>query len=830
MARDRRHIIVQQGPSPDPYSRHNQRIEKRPMPPPSDPVAHGLGLSRSMQAALDAARTRRATIGVSVPGLKPGMFVQFRSFDDVDLKLESLDARGSGIELVAASHVGEQEWATVFVPDGKVKHFLTRFTDYAGAQRTKTGERKNRELVERIAEIQLATLRALWTDPPDTYPQPDEQVWWEVWLRVTDGNEEERLATISTQLKLPLGSKRLTFPDRIVRSIRATAEQLGASIDVLNDVAELRRLSVAPGELLELTTEDHAEWVTDLAQRTTPAGAGAPAICVLDTGVNRGHALLQSSLGPEDLHAVDPLWGTADHDGHGTEMAGLAIYGDLTGPLASRSSIRLLHRLESVKILPPVGHNREDLYGAITAEAVARVEVQAPRRPRSFSMSIGAGDGEEHGKPTSWSAALDALAAGRSFDPTTRGLEYIDDAEGETRRLFVVSAGNVGRFEVDHLAQSDTETIQDPGQAWNALTVGASTELVTLDAHHAPLKPVARHGDLSPYSATSLLFEAPWPIKPDVVFEGGNLVHDGTTVHDQIKVLSPVSTFYKPAERLIAPSWATSAATAQVARFAGVLAAEYPGLWPETIRALIVHSAEWTKPMWAYAPKGATRGKRERELLRRFGFGVPDLDRARRSATNALTLVVQDTLRPFSEGKLREMKMHELPWPADELAALGATEVRLRITLSYFIEPNPARRGWRTRYRYASHGLRFEAIGPTDSVADFKKWTNKRALDEEEKRPSRDGDSDDWTLGTNLRHHGSLHADLWHDTAAELARRSSIGVFPVSGWWKDQPKHDRSERGVRYALVISIDSPREDVDLWTPVATEVGIPIAIEIV
>jgi hypothetical protein len=65
-----------------------------------------------------------------------------------------------------------------------------------------------------------------------------------------------------------------------------------------------------------------------------------------------------------------------------------------------------------------------------------------------------------------------------------------------------------------------------------------------------------------------------------------------------------------------------------------------------------------------------------------------------------------------------------------------------------------------------------------------------------------------------------------------LAERGWFGVYPVSGWWIDQPKRDRSEIGVQYALVISIETDAEGVDIWTPVAQEIGIPIeeiAIEV-
>jgi hypothetical protein len=80
-------------------------------------------------------------------------------------------------------------------------------------------------------------------------------------------------------------------------------------------------------------------------------------------------------------------------------------------------------------------------------------------------------------------------------------------------------------------------------------------------------------------------------------------------------------------------------------------------------------------------------------------------------------------------------------------------------------------------------------------------------------------------LGEQLRHRGSLHADIWEGTAAELADRGVIGVYPVSGWWKEQPKRDRSVLGARYALIVSIQTPAEDVDIWTPVAQQVGVPV-----
>lgn len=114
-----------------------------------------------------------------------------------------------------------------------------------------------------------------------------------------------------------------------------------------------------------------------LLRRLEAPPSKAPAVCVLDTGMNREHPLLAPALEPSDLHSCNPNWGRHDHSGHGTQMGGLAIYGDLTRSLADTAPVVLEHRLESVKLLPPDGRNDPEFYGALTIEAVARAEVQA---------------------------------------------------------------------------------------------------------------------------------------------------------------------------------------------------------------------------------------------------------------------------------------------------------------------------------------------------------------------------------------------------------------------------------------------------------------------
>ncbi len=262
---------------------------------------------------------------------------------------------------------------------------------------------------------------------------------------------------------------------------------------------------------------------------------------------------------------------------------------------------------------------------------------------------------------------------------------------------------------------------------------------------------------------------------------------------------------------------------------AASISAEYPDFWPETVRGLIVHSARWTDAMWShFRQRNVTKTKRT-AFVRRYGFGVPTLERCLQSAEDSLTLIAQGTISPFKDGKTDEMHVYELPWPVEELKKLGEAEVKLRITLSYFVEPKAGRRGFKAAWQYASHGLHFEIRGPTESTDTFRKRMNKKQLADEEKRPSF-SNSSEWFLGERQRNRGSLHSDIMTGTAADIAERGAVGVFPIGGWWKEQSARDRSVLGVRYALLVSIETEAVDAELWTEVDTQIQnltqVPVA----
>ena len=598
-----------------------------------------------------------------------GLQVEFESFPDIELAFESLAREHQGIELLNVRQEEERTHATVFVPDGKLDHFEGLIRDYLSEKRDSIGRpRDNQRLIDAIRQIRAASLRALWTDAADEFPAEDEgPLWWEVWLPVRKQREIvlASFRRLAAAQGMETAQGELKFPERSVLLVRASVAQMQNSILTLNSVAELRRPKETADFFDSLPPEEQREWLEDLLARTqfTPDGNEVPHVCLLDTGVNRGHPLLAPALAVDDLHTVEPAWGTDDADGHGTQMAGLALAGDLTEQLDSRAPVEIGHRLESVKLLPHDGaggmHSRH--HGLLTIEAVSRPEVTAPARPRVFGMAVTARDNRDRGQPSAWSAALDSLAADVG--------EY-----GSRPRLLIVSAGNINDPNAwsQYPAGNETDGVHDPAQAWNALTVGAFTELVRITEPDAGgYTPIASDGGLSPFSTTSLTWQRHWPFKPDLVCEGGNAAEDALGAV-WMPSLSLLTTHHLPADRPLTTTNATSAATALASRLAAQVMAEYPELWPETVRALIVHSADWTDAMKRmFLPAGRNPSRADyQNLVKRCGFGVPDLGQALWSVSNSLTMVVQESLQPFKKDPggrptTRDMHLHDLPWPVD---------------------------------------------------------------------------------------------------------------------------------------------------------------------
>ncbi len=790
--------------------------------PPRDRLPHSRQLIAGINAAgsqIDRDRSRHPVAYEEADGYS----LTLRSDPGFDLKIDSIEKLGSGIELCSVHKEGDVTVATVFVRRTSLAGFIRLIQIYA-SEDTKTGKPKNQKLVESIASVRNVIVRDLWQDDLALFPQNNEAMWWEVWLRLGDGTARtvcEHFMTLVQSLDVTVRGHYVTFPERAVLLAWATPSQWSQSVDVLAYIAELRKAKEVPTEYLEMPARYQRDFVDDAVGRLLPPGQNAPAVCLLDTGVNRLHPLLAPVLAAADTQAVDPQWGTTDHDSgqHGTGMAGIATYGCLTELFNTNGPLHQRHRLESVKLLPPPpGANAPEVYGWVTQQGVAKAEIQEPQRNRAICMAVTADDRDE-GLPSSWSAAVDQMCAGEL---------------GGSPKLMFIAAGNYNAA-IDDAAYMYPDSnlrlagIQDPAQAWNAITVGAYTDRVTItDPNFQGWQPVAPAGDLSPASRTSQAWppenQKGWPIKPDIVMEGGNYITNGTN-RDRCADHMLLTTAVKATGQLFATMADTSAATAGAARMAAILWSYYPSFRPETVRAVLIHSARWTRAMESRFPGNTKVAIQER--LRCYGYGVPDLRRAIYSAENAATLIYEGEIQPFQRDgtvKTKEMHLHRIPWPTAVLEQLGKATATMRVTLSYFIEPSPGRKGWGSKHRFQSHGLRFDVIHPVETVDQFQKRISRAMWDDQHERPDNVQDNRNWTVGSKGRTHGSIHSDCWTGTASELARCNQVAVYPVTGWWRERPHLNKFDRMARYSLVISIETPDTQVDLYTPIASQTTVP------
>ncbi len=786
--------------------------------------SHAEFIQKKLQDSYKEAATQKQATSIRY---KEGLYLEFSGAPKYDLAIKSLENRGQGIRLlnVQEDSISDTIKATVYIPAGKESYFLKKVEAYA-TELTPKGNPKNNDLVRSIEDVKLAILESFWIGDKEAMPT-SMPVWCEVWLRF-DYNDidpeawelsETSFLEICKQHQIKVDDNRIIFPERIVKLVLAKAEHLEIFIGSCPYIAEIRRAQEATTFFEELPNNEQQEWAEELLSRTHFQNDNVT-VCLLDTGITSAHPLLNKAIQNNGVQAVKSVWGIGDHQGHGTEMAGIALYRDLKVVLEDTRKVFIPQKLESVKILPPRGSNPYELYGAITQQAVSLAEISNPDTKRILCMAVTSQDNNTRdGSPTSWSAAIDSITSAA-------------DEEGENR-LFFISGGNIYPNELAKISYPDSNTlhsIESPGQAWNAITVGAYSQSITIsDPSYKGYFAVADAGELSPYSSTSETWSTKWPIKPEILLDGGNMATNGFDF-SECADLSLLTTNYRPLLKHFSIIWGTSSATAQAAWMGAQLLAEYPYAWPETIRALIIHSASWTDKMKKQFCIEDTKTKGRRRLLKTCGYGIPNLQRAIQCMNNSVNLVIQSKMQPYEKNSMNEMHLHKLPWPKEQLRSLGEVPVTLKVTLSYFIEPGPGEIGWKDKYRYPSCGLRFDVINANETTEDFKKRVNvkMRGEDKKDKGEGTSG-SERWYLGSDNRDVGSIHSDFCELSAVDLCDCNFVAIYPVVGWWRERAYLGKYDSKVRYSVIISLSTPKIDVGLYTPIVTEIKNAVEVDI-
>ncbi|WP_437547235.1 S8 family peptidase [Sorangium sp. So ce367] len=812
-----------------------------PAMPSLDPKAHRTTLLQQLDAITQQVKARAE---IARDELAKREIVAVRPAPNAQLAPDQLDDSRADARLVGV--MPDSGTVVLDVANADLEYLRKKLDAFADDAKVKTRtakdgtvttQRGNERAIAPVGSIGLAELEDLGGAQLRAEALPaDGPCWFEIGCRGGYRNPAEDTnnsrAQIARQIhrlgasqKLDefLGPEQLYF---FVRLTRAQLDELRKATDCIYEV-ELAPQPLRDLKLLDdLSTKDVADFALEQPHEN------APSVVVLDTGIATGHPLLKSAIltattaGPEIPSPEDTY-------GHGTKMAGLALYRDV-GAAVERGSADATHWLQSSRLLiaPGYGTAADENYEkwpVLTERAVRSAEDADPRpRNRAFVLAVTRSmqDPPLDGiAPTLWSQAVDQLAF-----------------RGGYGRLMIVSAGNARDAQWLALAEQHpqlqlSEKIHQPAQASNALTVGAFTARVELpnDKDYAEARVVAtKPGGISPYTSTGLVGNE-WPIKPDVVIEGGNLAIFGTLTDSTVPTLSALTTSHRHTHGSpIGLMSMTSEASARAARLAAHIWSLEPKLRPETVRGLIVHSASWTKAMVGDFP-----GLNDR--LQACGYGVPSERLASECAQGVATIVVEDSMpnavieeepkktppkratTKTTERKVRrKVKLYRLPLP-ESLLSDADPDVELRVTLSYFTEPNKF--GRRT---YNGLDLKWDMQGPQESADAFIQRINalKRPTGADGKRLKIEkAKSFDWDVGIERRSRGTVQSDRWRGKMSALVGDKLIAIVPVLGWW-DQRKALKWQ-DMKFSLVVSVFGPGVYAAIKSKVEVEATIPVEV---
>ena len=753
-----------------------------------------------------------------------GTYLNFR-LNKASLTEDALDT-ASGTQLMNVRPVegsNEDEQVTVFLPHENSNWFNKKLNEYDREPEETLDEngevhkkdRRNLRLVNAVSSIEAAILKDFFSSQEDFQLVEDGmEREIEVWFTEECYQDDEVKAKLRA-LGIEHGMRTLVFHQVVVLLVKASSRQLVQIVHALRGITEFR-LYHSPSVLLNNDEVGNEEWMRLIQNDVLRADDPFVRIAILDTGVNPNHRLLSDYLPSARCFSVIESGNTKDQENHGTGLASLAIYGDLTDVIYGRRRVRITSDLTSVKMLSRNRGevNREEMYALITEDAM--------HVGRDSGASILCSAVTDKGHPVPDAAASSTSAA-------------IDDTlynNGACDSILLISAGNVEETGgLDYPDYLYLKTIQDPAQAWNAITVGAYTRKVAIqDPRYRGLRVIAPADGISPFSSTSVQWGAN-VIKPEIVMEGGNAVKGIQNTLDAPSDLSLVVA--DAGDGRVAGNFnsfnATSAATGLAARLAAKIKYYNSGLNALSVRALMIHSAEWTQEMKDLCTENGSLNKAV--LLHSCGYGVPDGQKAIVSSDSRVTFISEDRLKPFVLGsrgnslKFGRMNLYHMPWPKRVLEGLADETVRLKITLSYYIKPSPGIRSRLNKYTFQSIRLKFDVKGQNESDRDFKNRIKK--VTEEGEDNVRDPElRNRWTIGITNRNQGSIISDSFTLSGRDMAKCDAIAIFPSGGWFKNRLENLNLE--IPYSLVVTLETDSENVMLYNEVENLIANPVIIQ--
>ena len=563
----------------------------------------------------------------------------------------------------------------------------------------------------------------------------------------------------------------LNQPSLILLRVRSTQAQAG----LLLNHRDIRTVDLPPsvGINLQLLLAD----VNQFPEVPQPS-ENAPRLAVLDSGITQGHPLLSPAVG-DAQGFVTPHRDVSDTAGHGTFVAGLALYGDVAEQIRQGQFIPQL-RLLSGRVFNDDGTDQTEFVEKCVDEAVRYFKDNYGCRV--FNLSYG---------------DFNKVYDGRHV----RGLAYtLDRLTRELGVLFVVPTGNLKKDQLPadphvqyprYLLEPHASLL-DPAPALNAITVGglATVDMSTqAQRHEHTIEDVPIAAPLQPSPFTRSGFSVGGAVKPDFVEEAGNLAvrNNVGNLRDQgLGIVSFNSGF--ASGRPFREDHGTSFAAPQVAHIAAKLAGRFPDNSINLVRAILACHASWPEPaIQLLNPDKDAAG--QKSLLKLVGYGRIAKDTLIESDEQVVTLYTEDRIGN------NHNQFYELPLP-DELWSAGRRQRQISIALAYSPEVRT------TRLDYKQTKLSFSLIeaDSLNQVADAFTRNREQGMTERTSGRSISGD---------MRKPGTLQASTWtfQDAPRSGQRKLFIVITRQDANWSIQQDSDEP-----YALSVVVQD-RENVSV-----------------
>ncbi len=750
---------------------------------PDDIPAHGRGLLTKLGNAKEEADE-------DVGGFDERRLLRFtvrKGFNPDDLRKISTE-----IEFVSQ----EDETVVIgFATDAALAQFEARLSSMAAGEHV-----TNKEVIYALQSVDgwSADDRKGWALKQQGLPDRDEfMLDVELWP-LEDSHPARQQAWQAFESWLAEQSieklDQIKKPELTLYRVRCTAAQVG----MLLQHRDVRLIDLPPSFALERSVV--FQDIQTIPDVQVPS-AQAPGVVVLDSGIAGGHPLLKPALG--EAKSFLPHESPYDENGHGTHVAGLALYGDFEKQLRARNFVPTL-LLYSGRILDKHNRNATGFVESHVEEAVRYFVSE--HRCKVFNLSFG-----DDNKPY--------------MGGHLKGLSLtLDTLSRELGVVFVVSSGNhranerspdgLGwRDQYPTYLLNDDWRLIEPAPALNVLTVGSLTRHnQTFNSQRNPGDltelPIAQPGQPSPFTRSGCSVDG--ALKPELMAHGGNwalnkysnfgLVDNGMGV---------VSTSHQFASgHPFAVDVGTSMAAPQVAHLAASVLKGYPDAKADFIRAQLCLNA--------VLPVATQQLVDQHKVLKRaFGYGQVDETALHRSTENAVTLI--------TDGKIENKRHHfyEIPVPP-EFTSGGKKRLReIAVALAY----TPPVRSTRIKYRATRIDFRLVAARDLEQVTTmFNKTTKKEDYQSIKELAGA-------SIGQVARSKGTVQADFWRfiqfqkDSALRTKKLFVVVTRNDFPWGENLCE---SEEG--YSLLVSLrDSDNLRAQLYSQIKARLEARLRVRI-